>query len=227
MMRLLAFLGDSVVIVSNESTVCRFNQIVRESPVRGYYDGCFNYSFVRRTQFRKGDSIRQIESRGFPFSCLVGISVEADGEVVSHVHTEGEDSNGFELTEQIADYQGNIQGLTNSWYGGDNYSVNALSVVWEQYQKLDPKTIFAILEPTVASSVTITIATIKKNVLLKSIEMINSGMSYSDVEKLWTIEKHTKPIELKSFGIDDVQEFNPHNLSQLTAYHTLPDQKTE
>lgn len=101
MMRLLAFLGDSVVIVSNESTVCRFNQIVRESPVRGYYDGCFNYSFVRRTQFRKGDSIKQIESRGFPFSCLVGISIEADGEVVSHVHTEGEDSNGLNLPNKL------------------------------------------------------------------------------------------------------------------------------
>lgn len=63
--------------------------------------------------------------------------------------------------------------------------------------------------------------------MLKSIEMINSGMSYSDVEKLWTVEKHTKPIELKTFGLDDVQEFNPHNLSQLTAYYTLPDQKTE
>lgn len=224
MIRLLALLGDKVVVVSNDSTLCRFEQIAKESPLRGYYDGMFNYSFTRRMQVRKQDSIRQIDSMNFPFNALVGVTIEQNGEVYTHLLTLGEDEQGNKISQQIGDFQGTVHGITNSWFGGDTYTVNALSMVWDQFHKLDPDVIFSVLEPSVASSTNLTIATIKKDALLKSIEMMNAGMSYNDIESMWTIETFYKPTELKLFGLDDVQEFNAQNLSQLTAYHTLPEQ---
>lgn len=222
MIRVLAILDDSVIIISNESTASRFEHVFKETPVRFYYDGLFNYSFARRTLLCPEDSIKYTDSLGLGFNTLLGLTISQSGNVYTHILCTREIDEGNKI-EQIAEFQGMIQSLTNSWFGGDTYIINALSMVWEQSRSLDPEMLFEVLAPSPMSSVSLTISTIKKDALLKSIEMINSGMPLSSIAPLWDVKQYDRAIAIKHYEPNEIQEFNTHNLSQLTAYHTIPN----
>lgn len=224
MIRVLAILEKTIVIISSDTTVSVFGQIHKETPLRGYYDELFNYSFARRTQVRFQDSIKYTNSNTFPFNSLIGITINPKGELYTHVHAYNNLGEGFGSSEQVADFQGNINNLTNSWFGGSTYVVNALSLVWEQSHSLDPESLFKVLEPSSSSSEIINVSTINKDSLLASIDMFNKGMPLSEIIKLWDIQTYIRPKVVKFYKSEEVQEFNTQNLSYLASYHTVTDQ---
>lgn len=221
MIRVLAILETEVVIISSESSMCRFEQVHRETPLRGYYDNSFNYSFVRRMMHRAGDSLKHHEARNFPFDGLLGITIEPNGEVSSHVLTafEFEDET---ATEQLVEFQGLLMNLSNSWYATTNYIVHALSNMYDQYRKIDPDLIFDICRVSQSTSEELTISRIDKTALLTSLDMISKGFPLSEVQKLWKTETHIRKNEIKELELADIQEFNTNNLSLLTSFHTVP-----
>lgn len=222
MIRLFAVLGKNVVIIHNDTTVSPFEMKSEFSPLRGYYDGMFHYTTMRRMQLRATESIHRKDSKYYSFDGLSGITVSANGEIHTHALTSERLDDDTITCEQVMEFQGLINTIGDSWFGGDTYSVNAVSLLWEQNHKLTPELLFPLLDPTKSSSVSLTIATIPIDSLLKSIEMFNAGM-FSDVEKLWCVEHYERPIETKFFGIDDVQEFNSANLAQITSYYNVVD----
>lgn len=224
MIRLLGILEDKVVIISNDTTLSRFHQIHKETPLRGYYDGLFNYTFIRRALIRISDSIKYHTSNTFPFDALLGLTIDENGEIYTHIHIYNDLGDGFGKSEQVMDFQGLLTNCSNSWFGGDTFLVNAISMFYEQHKAFNPEALFNLLSPTDASSESLTVATIQKDALLASIKMANKGMPLEEISKLWHIETYHRKNEIKMFGIDDVQDFNSQNLSLLTAYHTLPDQ---
>lgn len=222
MIRLMAILGNNVVIIHNDTTVTPFEMKTEFSPLRGYYDGMFHYTVMRRMQLRATESITRNQSKYYEFDGLSGITVQENGELHTHVLTSTYLEDGSISCEQVKEFQGLIGTMGDSWFGGDKYSINAISLLWEQNHKLTPELLFPILDPTPASSVSLTIATIPIDSLLKSIEMFNAGM-YADVTNMWKVEHYERPIVVKFFRIDDVQEFNSANLAQITSYYNVVD----
>lgn len=226
MIHVIAILGNEVVIVHNDTTVSNFEQKSEYTPLRGYYDGMFHYTIARRLQLRTDESIKRSESKYYNFDGLFGISIKPNGELHAHVLTTQYTDEGHVLGEQVAEFQGLVGTMGDSWFGGDTYIINALSLAWEQTHTLDPNVLFPLLDPTRGSSVSLTIARIKIDALLQSIEMFNKGIGVNDIIKMWDIVQYERPIEMKVFGIDDVQEFNATNLAQITTYYTEAVDKT-
>lgn len=226
MIHVLAILNDELIIIHNDTTVSRFEQKSLYTPLRGYYDGRFNYSMARRLMVRADDSIERRESQYYPFDGVLGISIEPNGEVYNHILTSRYKDDGSISAEQIKEFQGLIATMGDIMFGGDTYSINALTLAWEQTKELKAETLFPILDPAVSSTVSLSIARIKIPALLKSIEMFNAGIHPAEILKMWDIEHLERPIIIKKFGINDVQEFNAVNINQLAIYHTVP-QSTE
>lgn len=224
MIHALALLGDKLVIIHNDSTACRFETKSVYTPLRGYYDGQFQYTLIRRSQLRTSDSISRPQSKYLSFVELIGVSINQQGEVYTHALATESTPDGDNI-EQVAEFQGMAGTMGDVWFANDNYIANTLSLLWEQTGKLEAESLFAVLEPTRGSSVSLTMASIPVDAFLKSIDMFNKGM-VADVSKMWTIQQFERDVTIKEFGIDNTQEFNASNLAMITAYHNVVDDTT-
>ena len=224
MIHALAILGEDIVIIHNDSTACRFETKSVYTPLRGYYDQQFQYTLIRRSQLRTADSIARTESKYLAFDGMIGVSINAQGEVYSHTLATESTPNGVDC-EQVAEFQGMAGTMGDVWFANDNYIANTLSLLWEQTGKLEATALFAVLEPTRGSSVSLTMSTIKVNAFLKSIDMFNRGM-ITDVSKMWNIQQFERDVTMKEFDINNTQEFNASNLAMITTYHNVADDVT-
>lgn len=94
-----------IVIIHNDSTACRFETKSVYTPLRGYYDQQFQYTLIRRSQLRTADSIARTESKYLAFDGMIGVSINAQGEVYSHTLATESTPNGVDC-EQVAEFQG-------------------------------------------------------------------------------------------------------------------------